>query len=115
MYFIPRTISNQSTTTFRQVIYLHACEEPTSEPILICEHEVHMHTMDIRFSFLKSLPFLLPLACLTLLVIYVLIRPNNEDIFKRPRDSKWLKGTMTTSFNLHQLINALARQIRIKL
>ena len=53
-------------------------------------------------------------------VDYTIIRPNNEDIFKRPQDSKWLKGTMITFLNLqlrphYVQINAFARQKRIKL
>jgi hypothetical protein len=60
------------------------------------------------------------MPALPLSVNYILIRPNNEDIFKRPRDSKWLKGTMTRSFNLplrpnHVQIITFSRQIHIKL
>ena len=74
-----------------QVIYLHACEETTGEPISICEPEVHLYTSDIRSPYL-TLTLSLTLSLTLYLTINFCVRPNNEDIFRRPRDTKWLKG-----------------------
>ena len=74
-----------------QVVYLHACEQPTGEPISICEPEVHLYTSDIRSPYL-TLTLSLTLSLTLYLTNTFCIRPNNDDIFLRPKDSKWLKG-----------------------
>jgi hypothetical protein len=49
-FVISITVRIQSTISFLQVVYLHACEQPTDEPISICDLEVHMHNMDIQYA-----------------------------------------------------------------